>query len=199
VSYQARPWLNLAANFSDQENRNSFADIDYRQHNRNVGFNLTAMPSGPVGVDLSYNYNNYMQNANICFVESPASAVPVVTTVPCSDGSGFLETNGYYQNYNNFGSAMLMLKPMKRFSANIGYSILSVSGNTLTLNPLQPLGPLSYNYHQPVGNFSVLLNKNFTWNAGYNYYEYLERDVPGPPGFRNFHANMMTTSVTVSF
>ncbi len=198
VSYLPAPWLTIAANFSDQESRNSFADIAYRQHNRNFGFDITAMPSGPVGVDLAYNYNGYLQNANICFVETPATAVPVAT-VPCSDGSGYLEANGYYSNKDNFGSAMLMLKPMKRVSANLGYSIVSVSGNTLTLNPLQPLGSLSYNYHQPVGNFSVMLTKNFTWNTAYNFYQYGERDIPGPPGYRNFHANLMTTSVTIAF
>ena len=54
-----------------------------------------------------------------------------------------------YSEETNIGSGSIYLKPTKRVTAAVGYTVTSSNGSTLILNPIAPTGPLSFNYHLP--------------------------------------------------
>jgi hypothetical protein len=92
-----------------------------------------------------------------------------------------------------------MFKPEKRVAARVGYSITDVSGSTLILAALQPLGPLDSRLQQPLAAVDVQIAKNFTWHGGWNYYQYGEGSFVGPTLPRYFHANVATLSLKYAF
>jgi hypothetical protein len=160
-------------------------------------------PRERLGVDVFYNYSDVLQNAFICFNDTPPAGVvlPVVTDAStCTDDPGNpLLTDSYYVNNTHYGMGSVMFKPVKRIATKAGYSITSVDGKTPQFNILQPLGSLAYNYHQPVGNVSVDLGHNLEFNAGWNYYQYKEKSFAGPTDPRYFHANTSTMSLRWAF
>jgi hypothetical protein len=95
--------------------------------------------------------------------------------------------------------ATLMVKPVKRVTSQLGYSITSVGGRAPVFNILQPDAALYYNDHQPVVNVGVDLGHNVSWKAGWNYYQYNEKNFIGPTASRYFHANQATVSLRYAF
>jgi hypothetical protein len=93
----------------------------------------------------------------------------------------------------------IMFKLLPRVTTQLGYSIVSVGGETPLLNPLQPFGPLQYNYHQPLAGIGVDIGHNVTLKAGWNYYQYGEKSLVGPTDPRYFHANNATLSLRWAF
>jgi hypothetical protein len=93
----------------------------------------------------------------------------------------------------------IMIKPAPRVTTRFGYSITSVGGKIPQFNILQPLGTLAYNYHQPVASLDIDLAHNFAWHAGWNYYQYGEKDFVGPTSPRYFHADNVTLSLKYAF
>lgn len=209
------------------ENRNGFAEIDYKGHNRNIGFSAVANPSKKVAFDLSYNYGNYLQNAWMCFVDNLTTGF----TLPSSAGAaGSCPTSGYnyndgsfqwwgggspaanpatnrliystFENTTHYGSFTIRFQPVKRVTANLGYGVTSVSGNTQQLNQVLPLGSLNYNFHQPLASLSIEMAKNLSFNTYWNYDQYKEGD--GLTGLfqtspRYFHDNRAVLSVRYAF
>jgi hypothetical protein len=121
---------------------------------------------------LAYNFNSVIQNALICFNDTPPAGVtlPFVTgannnNCAGNDTANNLTANSYYTNHTNFGMAAIRFKPEKRVTANVGYSITSVDGSIPQFNILQPLGSLQYKYQQPVANLSVIwaIGSPTTW------------------------------------
>jgi hypothetical protein len=66
--------------------------------------------------------------------------------------------------------ASLLLKPVKRITTQLGYSVTSTGGKTPQFNSLQPFGSLQYNYHLPLANLAIDIGHNLTAKAGWNYY-----------------------------
>jgi hypothetical protein len=195
ATYTPRAWLNLGTNFNILEQRNNTSDIDYRMHNRNFGFNALVAPKEKFSFDLAYNYSALLQNSNICYIGSVIAA----GSVTCTFDDSLLEVLGNYNNHTQFGEFSLMFKPVNRVTARLGYSITDVNGSTLILDPLQPLGPLVSRFQQPLGAVDVEIAKNFTWHAGWNYYQYGESSFVGPTAPRYFHANLATFSLKYAF
>jgi hypothetical protein len=203
-SYAPRPWAAFGASVNLLSNSNDDALTNYRGHSRNYGFNATLNPRSRLGLDLAYNYADVMQNGLICFNDTPPTGVvlPVVTNAgDCTglDPANPLLTDSYYQNNTHFGTGAVMIKPVPRVTTRFGYSITSVGGKTPQFNILQPLGSLSYNYHQPLASLDVALAHNFIWHAGWNYYQYGETAFVGPTSPRYFHANNATISLKYAF
>ncbi len=92
-----------------------------------------------------------------------------------------------------------MVKPVSRISAVLGYSIIDTNGNTLILNSRQPLGTLSYRYHEPFASLAVGVTKQVELRAGWNYYQYNENSFVGPTLPRYFHANLVNLSLRYAF
>lgn len=204
ASYTPRPWAVLAGqvNLWDASNGDFFTD--YRAHNRNYGITATFTPRERFGFDFAYNYTNYFQSAFICFNDSDTTLTAVANAGSCvangfNDSSNPLLIDGRYNNNTHYGMGEIMFKPVSKLTTQFGYSITSVGGQTPQLNILQPLGPLQYNYHQPLANIAMDLGHNVTAKAGWNYYQYGEKSFVGPTLSRYFHTNNETLSLRWSF
>jgi hypothetical protein len=203
-SYAPRPWAVIGGTINTVANSNDDVDINSRWHTYNYGFNASLNPRARFGLDLAYNYSDYLQNALICFNDTPPAGVtlPVVTSAgDCSvnDAANPLLTDSYYQSATHYGMFMLMVRPLPRVTTRAGYSATNVNGKTPQFNILEPLGSLAYTYHQPVASLDVDLVRNLIWHAGWNYSQYGEGDFVGPTTPRYFHANDVTLSLKYAF
>lgn len=192
-TYKPKDWVNLGASIYIHENRNTTADIGNLQHNRSFAFTGSFMPDNKWwGVDLSYDYQDIFSQTNICFVATPTPPGSL------SCGTPFLSGLSFYSNLSHYGSGSFYLKPIKRVTAGVGYTITSSTGNTLILNPNTPSGPLNFNYHLPSATLAVELTKNLTYKTNWNYYDYNEKSDPGPTLPRDFRGNVFTLSLRYS-
>jgi len=206
TTYTPRPWAVLGGSINILKDSNADAQTQYVGHNQNYGLTASLAPRERFGMDLAYNYNSVIQNALICFNDTPPTGVtlPFVTgannnNCAGNDTANNLLANSYYTNHTNFGMAAIRFKPEKRVTANVGYSITSVDGNVPQFNILQPLGSLQYKYQQPVANLSVDIGHKLAFNMGWNYYQYAEGSFVGPTAPRYFHANAVTESLRYAF
>jgi len=216
TTYTPRPWAVLGGSINILQDANADPLTQYVGHNQNYGLTASLAPRERFGLDLAYNFNSVMQNALICFNDTPPTGVtlPFVTgaTSPVNYCGNTLNSSGvevlganpllntsYYTNHTNFGLTTIRFRPEKRVTANIGYSITSVDGSTPQFNYLQPLGSLQYKYQQPVANISVDIGHRLAWNMGWNYYQYGEGSFVGPTAPRYFHANSVTESLRYAF
>src|ERR1700723_97023 len=208
TTYTPRSWATLGGSINILQQSNADAQTQYVGHNQNYGLTASLAPRERFGLDLAYNFNSVIQNALICFNDTPPAGVilPFVanangTTSFCAlnDAGNPLLANSYYTNHTNFGMAAIRFKPAKRVMDNVGYSITSVDGSVPQFNVLQPLGSLQYKYQQPVANLSVDIGHSLAFNMGWNYYQYGEGSFVGPTAPRYFHANSLTESLRYSF
>jgi hypothetical protein len=190
TNYRPKDWMNLGAAVYIRENRNTALDIGNLQHNRSYSFNGTFMPvTSKWGFDVAYDYNDIFSQTNICFVSTPTPAGAL------SCGAPFLSGLSVYSELTHFASGSLYLKPVRRVTANLGYTITSSNGSTLILNPNAPTGPLSFNYHLPMAALAVELQKYLVFKTGWNYYDYNEKSAAGPTLPRDFRGNVFTISM----
>ena len=193
VSYKPTAWWNVGTAINIRENRNNTSDIGNLQHNRSYAFNSVIAPGeSKWGLDLSYDYNDIFSQTNICFVSTP------VPPGSLSCGTPFLSGLSVYSEASHIGSGSIFLKPVKRVTAAVGYTITSSNGNTLILNPNAPTGPLAFNYHLPSGSFVIEMAKNLAFKGGWNYYDYNEKSAAGPTLPRDFRGNSFTLSLRYS-
>ena len=208
MTYTPRSWATLGGSINIRQESNADPQTQYLGHNQNYGLTVSLAPRERFGLDVAYNFNSVIQNAIICFNDTPPAGVllPFVanangTTSFCAlnDSGNPLLANSYYTNHTNFGMAAIRFRPAKRVLANVGYSITSVDGSVPQFNILQPLGTVQYNYQQPVANLSVDIGHKLAYNMGWNYYQYGEGSFVGPTAPRYFHANSLTESLRYSF
>jgi hypothetical protein len=197
ANYTPRPWLTLGTNLNMFESRNHTGDINYGMHNRNFGLNAMVAPNPRFSLDLAYNFTGFLQDNQVCYI----ATITAPGSFPCvnDDTNSLLEALGHYRNHTHFGSFSVMFKPVARVAARLGYSVTNVDGNTLILDPLQPLGPLASKLQQPLAALDINLSKNLTWHGGWNYYQYNEGSFVGPTTPRYFHANVTTLSLIYAF
>jgi hypothetical protein len=208
TTYTPRSWATLGGSINILQQSNADAETQYVGHNQNYGLTASLAPRERFGVDLAYNFNSVIQNALICFNDTPPIGVnlPFVTNAngttsfcALNDPANPLLANSYYTNHTNFGMATIRFQPAKRVMVNVGYSITSVDGSVPQFNILQPVGSLQYNYQQPVANLSVDIGHKLTYITGWNYYQYGEGSFVGPTAPRYFHANSLTESLRYAF
>lgn len=186
-------WWSAGGAVNIRENRNDTADINNKQHNRSFAFNTVLAPAeGKWGLDLSYDYNDIFSQTNICFVATPVPA----TALSC--GAPFLASLSTYTELTHNASGSIYLKPVRRVTAAVGYTITSSTGDTLILNPNAPTGPLSFNYHLPTASLAIEISKNLLYKTGWNFYDYNEKSDPGPTLPRDFRGNVFTISLRYS-
>ena len=204
TTYSPRPWAVLGGSINVLQDANANSLVDYVGHNRNYGFTASLAPRERFGMDLAYNFNDVIQNAMICFNDTPpvGASLPFVTNAAScalNDAANPLLADSYYTNHTNFGMAAFRVKPVQRLTANFGYSITKVDGTIPQFNVLQPLGSSQYDYYQPVANMSIDLGHKLAWNNGWNYSQYNEGSFVGPTAPRYFHANALTESLRYAF
>jgi hypothetical protein len=206
TTYTPRSWATLGGSVNILQQSNGDAQTQYVAHNQNYGLTASLAPRERFGMDLVYNFNSVIQNAIICFSDTPPAGVilPFVTgalnnNCAGNDTANNLMANSYYTNHTNFGLATVRFKAAKRLTANLGYSLTSVDGSVPQFNVLQPLGTLQYKYEQPVANVSVDIGHRWAYNMGWNYYQYGEGSFVGPTAPRYFHTNTLTESLRYAF
>ncbi len=209
TTYTPRPWGVLGGSVNVLQESNADAETHYVAHNQNYGLTASLAPRERFGVDLAYNFNSVIQNALICFNDTPPTGVTLPFVSGATTGAGTFCTtndpanpllgNSYYTAHTNFGMTTIRFKPEKRVTANVGYSITSVDGSTPQFNILQPLGSLQYKYQQPVAKVSVDIGHKLAFNMGWNYDQYNESSFVGPTAPRYFHANLVTESLSYAF
>ena len=204
ASYAPRPWAILGGSINIWNASNGDSLINYNGHNRNYGFTASLTPRERFGLDLAYNYSDYLQDALVCFNDSDQSLSVVANAGSCvangfNDTGNPLLTNGKYTNNTHYGMALIMFKPVPRLTTQFGYGITSVGGQIPEFNSLQPFGSLQYNYHEPIINIAMDIGHNLTAKAGWNYYQYGEKSFIGPTDPRYFHANNATISLRWAF
>ncbi len=206
TTYTPRPWAVLGGSINLLQQSNADAQTQYVGHNQNYGLTASLAPRERFGLDVAYNFNSVIQNAVICFNDTPPAGVILPFVVNANnnncagnDTANNLMANSYYTNHSHFGMASVRFIPAKRFTVNVGYNITSVDGSIPQFNILQPLGSVEYKYSQPVANFSVDLGHKLAYNMGWNYYQYNEGSFVGPTAPRYFHANSLTESLRYAF
>jgi hypothetical protein len=200
LSIKPKEWWNLSTAINIRENRNNTSDIGNRQHNRSFAFSTAVAPAeARWALDLSYNYNDIFSQTNVCFVATPGPANFSGSTLSCAAaGTTFLSGISTYTEASHVGSGSIVLRPVKRVTAALGYTVTSSNGNTLILNPIAPTGPLSFNYHLPTGSLVVQMARNLAFKGGWNYYDYNEKSAPGPTLPRDFRGNTFTLALRYS-
>ncbi len=199
--YRPVRWVTLAATGDIYEARNGIQEISYNAHNRNFGFTATAARSDRLGLELAYNVNNAASSSFVCFqFTAPVLPAGTGTCVADTEGGAPFELYHSYSSRDHYGSAQILVKPVKHLTTKLGYSIVSANGNATILNPLQPFGSLKSNYHRPLGEVEFEFAPGWTGIARWNYYEYLEK-TPffGPTAPRSFHANLTTVGLRYAF
>ncbi|MGA8866588.1 MAG: hypothetical protein WB510_06445 [Candidatus Sulfotelmatobacter sp.] len=210
TGYTPRPWAVLGGSINILEDANDNALTNYVGHNRNYGLTASLSPQAHFAVDVAYNYNDAIQNALICFADTPptgatlpfvagATLCPGPIVAPATVPVNPLLANSFYTNNTHFGMTTVRFKFDKRTTINAGGSVTNVDGSIPQFNVLQPLGSSQYRYYQPVANLSVDLGHKLAWNTGWNYYQYNEGSFVGPTAPRYFHANSLTESVRYAF
>jgi hypothetical protein len=206
TNYTPRPWAVLGGSINILQQSNADAQTQYVGHNQNYGLTASLTPRAHFSLDFAYNYNSVIQNALICFSDTPPAGVtlPFVTNAlnnNCAgnDTANNLMANSFYTNHTNFGMTTVRFRFDKRTTVNLGGSITNVDGSIPQFNILQPQGSAQYRYYQPVGSLSVDLGHKLAWNTGWNYNQYNEGSFVGPTAPRYFHSNSVTESLRYAF
>ena len=203
--YKPANWANLTSSVIWWEAKNNEIDSQAAQHNRNAGVTLSLFPNDRVSVDLSYNYSDILQDAFICFNGTYLPTGTVANGCPTYDPTNTSANNNpnlIYSNYvsnTHYFNGLLMFKPVRKVTANLGYGVVKTNGTDTLLNPLQPLGPVQFTYHQPLGSVSYDVLKDWSFNAYWNYDQYSEGSFVGPTLPRYFHDNRATLSLKYAF
>jgi hypothetical protein len=134
AGYTPRPWAVLIGSINIFQQSNGESSTNYQGRNRNYGLTASLAPNERFALDLAYNYNDVMQNALICFNDTPPGvSLPFVNyaaSCAANDPSNPLLANSYYTNHTNFGMFTVRFKPIKRLTSNLGGSITNVDGTT---------------------------------------------------------------------
>ncbi len=205
LDYKPTHWANLSGSLLWWEARNGEADTQAAQHNRNAGVTLSLFPNDRVTVDLTYNFSDILQDAYSCFNGTLLPAGTVAAGCPTYDPtntSANPNPNWIYSNYvanTHYFNGLVMFKPVKKLTANLGYGLTKTDGTNTILNVLQPLGSAQFTYHQPLGSLSYNVVKDWSLNAYWNYDQYSEGSFNGPTLPRYFHDNRTVLSVKYAF
>ncbi len=207
ANYNPRTWAILGGSINVLEDANAYSLTKYVGHNRNYGLTASLSPRATFGLDLAYNYNDVIQNALICFSDTPPAGVtlPFVAGATACSGpaplppSNPLLADSFYTNHTQFGMATIRFKLDKRTTVSAGGNITNVDGSVPQFNILQPQGSAQYKYYQPMAKLSVDLGHRLAWNSGWNYSQYTEGSFVGPTAPRYFHANLLTESLRYDF
>ena len=202
ADYKPVRWANLAGSWNWWRSRNGASDVLASQHYRNIGFVLSLVPDKPASVEVSYNFTNSQYNSFICYNSTVLVAGSTASGCPTFDSSDNNNPNQIYSVFNtrtHFFNGVVVLHPINRVTAKLGYGVTTTDGETVLLNPLQPTGPLQFTFHQPLAALSFEVIKAWSLNAYWNYDQYSEDSVAGPTLPRNFHDNRATLSVKYAF
>jgi len=223
VNYKPKMWAVIDGAVEIHENRDDVTTVSNLEHDRSYSFNTTLMPNSRLSVSFGYNYWDVYNQANICFNYSitytnpapPPSTLPVSTIPPgvattacnitgASVGAAGLETLSTYASTDHFAHAEVTWKPYKRITVALGYGGSFVRGSSISLNPLNPSGTLSYNYQLPFGWINFDIYKGLSYKMAWNYYGFNQEGNTTPFGLatiplQDFNGSNATFSFRYAF
>jgi hypothetical protein len=178
------------------------------EHSRDYSFGASISKSEKWALDLNYVHDDVFSRTDECYVVANVPALGYTIPgglPPCNDpdkiannGLPFLGT-GYYNQPTDFGSISIMLAPVRRVHANLGYRMTAIDGHEQLLNPRQAPGSLQSQYQMPYGDLAFNLAPGWSWKAAWNYYGYGEGSPVGPTSPRSFRGNVYTLGVKYAF
>ncbi|TAN22759.1 MAG: hypothetical protein EPN33_07470 [Acidobacteria bacterium] len=200
-TYSPRSWLTVNGAVDIAQNRDNVYTVNHLEHDRNYGGGITLAPGGDFYFDFGYNEFNVYTQADICFAASPTA---FTTPCPVVGATGPLGALAFYSNKDHYTYSDVMWKPQKRVTASFGYAGSIARGTTLFLNPLQPTGPLDFNYLRPSARLKVDLAQGIAGIFAWNYYQYHDEGIANPVGLaplplQNFNGSNFTLSVQYAF
>jgi hypothetical protein len=203
ATYRPKEWATLSGSFNDLERRNNAYLVEFMAHNRSLSGGASLTPNEHYSVDLNYGYLDTFSRSTNCFGDPAGSQPADAIQMPAGATCGNLPSGttlawygtSYYDSPTQYGSADVVLTPVKRFQSVIGYRINSIQGNTEMLNPLDALGTLQSKYQSPYAKVAWKLTPAWAFKANWNYYGYGEEEAAGPTAPRNFHGNVYTLGV----
>jgi hypothetical protein len=202
ANYKPNRWANISGTVNIWNSINGESDTQFAGHYRNYGFMTTLVPRERFSLDVAYNYTDAQQNAFICYNSTFIVPGTIVNGCPTFDPTNNPNPNQIYSVYSDtthYFSATVMMKPVKRLTANVGYGMTRNNGNETLLSPVQPTGTLRFNYYQPLASLNFEVVKDLSLNAYWNYDQYREAGVAGPTLPRNFHDNRTVLSFRYAF
>jgi len=197
--YRADKWFTMSGTLNIYEARDNVSQINHLEHTRNYGLSATIAPQERWSIEAGYNYTGIFSQTNICYIFGSGPPPAGVPPCPIVGSPVSLEGISIYNNKLNYGYGDVMLKPVPRVTMRLGYSIDSVTGNTLILNPNATPGPLNFNFHRPIASVDFELAKGVVARGAWNFYDYDEKDAGDPTGPRSFRGNLGTISIVYSF
>lgn len=178
ASYSPRTWATIDAAVDIHENRDNVFQIDNLEHGRTYSFSTVLAPRPSFAYTIGYNYTDLYLQTFICFRDTfgtmTGPGLPTFPACPIANtpSSVPLSTLAFYSDKQHYAFTDVMWKPMKRVTADFGYSGTFAGGNTVFLNPLQPAGTLAFNYQRPYGSLRIDLYKGLSWKAAWEYEGY---------------------------
>lgn len=180
ATYTPRSWARIEGAIDLHENRDNVLMVNNREHDRAYSIGATFGSSPALWVDVGYSYLDVSTQTEICFAE-PGSTV-FTTPCPIPGATGPLGARSFYNSTDHYAHADLLWKPISRVILTLGYAGAVVRGDTLFLNPLQPTGPLEYNYFTPSASLEIVLHQYVSYKTTWNYYGYNDQGIAHPAG-----------------
>lgn len=164
-----RPWeiLTVSGAFSLMDHENTRPDLGYDFENRGFTVSVSLAPAGGKRLSASLDYSRSDLTSDILFI------IPQLFT---TDRSLYVEDS-------HFGGLSLDVAVVRDVRVNMGYRVLSTTGN-------RPL-----NYHQPYAGVVVPLNRRIAWTTEWRYYGYNERGA----SLQDFHNHLITAGLRFSY
>ena len=206
-AYKPKNWATLSGTFNDLEKRDNVTLVNYLAHNRSISGGASLAPNEYFSVDLNYGYIDVFSQSVNCFDDAvaPPGAILMPVGVTCGNAvntatsSAAYYGNSYYDAPTQYGSAGIVVTPIKPLRTSFGYRVSAVEGNTEQLNPLAVPGSLPSKYQTPYASMAWTLSKAWAVRGDYNYYGYGEESTVGPTAPRNFHGNLYTVGIHYAY
>jgi hypothetical protein len=196
ASYKPQDWVLLSGAFNDIERRNNVTLVNHLDHNRSLSLGASVNPNPYYGFDVTYAYTDVYTQTTECYYSTIAGP-GIPTGTGC--GTNTILSNYFYDAPTQFGSASVMLAPVKTVRTNLGFRVSGNSGNTVYDNPRQVAGALQSQYVSPFANVAWTVRPGWIWKGDWNYYGYGEDNPAGPTLPRAFHANVVTIAMHYEF
>jgi hypothetical protein len=117
--------------------------LGYSHNNKTTRGGLRSAASTSARTPCSFNPWNKTINSYRIGLDWKIQRIGNSIRVDChaaNDPENPLMANSFYTNHTHFGMATVRVKPVKRVTANMGYSITGVDGSIPQFNILQPPG-----------------------------------------------------------
>jgi hypothetical protein len=196
--YRFTKWATLTAAYNDLERHNNtnnngpydaatstafYGPINHIDFNRNGSLGAEISPNEHYGVSLFYAYSDVYTATNICYSNGAAASAAAVNnyTEPgaVSSSQTMCSSSLWYgrdfsEAPTNFGSASLMIAPVKEVKANFGYNVSNVNGTRFYNDARDVAGSMASRYQTPFANVAWTMHPGLIWKADFHTYDYGE-------------------------